>query len=420
MHFTAIHFQPGLSALTPDSGDSIQRALSDLRFNLHPRLNLIAGPNAAGKTTILKLIARAPELTRIEHENEYWTPDDETHLNIGIEPSPDWPKTAPGKKLPNHASFVHIPAIRTVPAEPPQPTSRLEATLSPRELLRAAQDAANNILDGALIEKARQNLVRQLAPANLQSITQTQEERLINLINAFEKAYDCAYEICQDLLHELQTQPPNSGISGGYLTTDTYVTFPEMDDAITVFQHLCHVSGGAAGLLLWLQTLALQPALDHRLKNGWEERPVILTLDEPENHLHPGWQRRLLPALTAHFPNAQIFAATQSPYILQGAPADCLIHRLERNSDGEITVSTMDPGETAGWSIDRIEAELMNIRQPEHQQASRLRREAARETELDHEGERQAKISSLYREANTAMLLAGMEEFTPEDEPRQN
>lgn len=422
MHFTTLHFYPGLSALTPESGDSLQRALSELRLNLHPRLNLLAGPNAAGKTAILRLIARARELTRAEHDNQYWSDEEETHLHIGIEPSPDWPKTTAGKKLPHHATFVHIPAVRTIPANPPEPPSRMEATIAPRELIRAAQDPANNLLDGHLIERARQNLLRQLRPPNLQTITRPQEERLIVLIEAFEKAYECAYDIGHDLLLEPQTgqvKPSNSGLGAGYTTTDTVVIMPGIDEPQHMFQVLSHLSGGAAGLLLWLQTLTMQTALDHRMRAGWDERPAILTLDEPENHLHPGWQRRLLGALTEHFPNVQIFAGTQSPYILQGAPPDCFIHRLERNSEGEITVSTMEPGETAGWSIDRIEAELMNIQQPEHQQASRLRREAARETRLDHEGERQARISSLYREANAA-ILGGLEEFTPEEEPGLN
>ena len=39
--------------------------------------------------------------------------------------------------------------------------------------------------------------------------------------------------------------------------------------------------------------------------------PLILLLDEPENHLHAAWQRFVLPAAQKLFPNSQIIAATQ-------------------------------------------------------------------------------------------------------------
>ncbi|MGL4422313.1 MAG: AAA family ATPase, partial [Gemmataceae bacterium] len=42
----------------------------------------------------------------------------------------------------------------------------------------------------------------------------------------------------------------------------------------------------------------------------------IILLDEPETHLHPKWQRHLLPAVQKLFPNAQIICATHSPFII--------------------------------------------------------------------------------------------------------
>ena len=45
------------------------------------------------------------------------------------------------------------------------------------------------------------------------------------------------------------------------------------------------------------------------------ERRIILLLDEIEVHLHPSWQRRVLPTIKALFKNAQIFVTTHSPFI---------------------------------------------------------------------------------------------------------
>lgn len=47
------------------------------------------------------------------------------------------------------------------------------------------------------------------------------------------------------------------------------------------------------------------------------ERPVDLALlDEPEQHLHPVWQRSLLPALRELSPSTRFIVATHSPHVL--------------------------------------------------------------------------------------------------------
>jgi hypothetical protein len=42
----------------------------------------------------------------------------------------------------------------------------------------------------------------------------------------------------------------------------------------------------------------------------------VVTMDEPENHLHPSMQRTLLTRLTEAFPEAQFIVATHSPFIV--------------------------------------------------------------------------------------------------------
>ena len=46
------------------------------------------------------------------------------------------------------------------------------------------------------------------------------------------------------------------------------------------------------------------------------DRNFILLLDEIEIHLHPAWQRRILPVIQKLFKNAQIFIATHSPFVV--------------------------------------------------------------------------------------------------------
>jgi predicted ATP-binding protein involved in virulence len=42
----------------------------------------------------------------------------------------------------------------------------------------------------------------------------------------------------------------------------------------------------------------------------------IVLIDEIETHLHPAWQREVIPALTKTFPNIQFFFTTHSPQVL--------------------------------------------------------------------------------------------------------
>lgn len=49
---------------------------------------------------------------------------------------------------------------------------------------------------------------------------------------------------------------------------------------------------------------------------GQNTRNFVVTIDEPESHLHPSMQRELLPNLRKAFPSAQFIIATHSPFIV--------------------------------------------------------------------------------------------------------
>ena len=57
-------------------------------------------------------------------------------------------------------------------------------------------------------------------------------------------------------------------------------------------------------------------------------RPMILLLDEIDIHLHPKWQRKILPVLQKTFSNAQIFVSTHSPFVV-GSVDDAFVYRLD-------------------------------------------------------------------------------------------
>ncbi|MCA9550168.1 MAG: AAA family ATPase [Myxococcales bacterium] len=64
----------------------------------------------------------------------------------------------------------------------------------------------------------------------------------------------------------------------------------------------------------------LNPDLEDPLQT-----PGILAVDEIELHLHPVWQRRVVPALRAAFPKLQLILTTHSPQVLASVPNESVI-----------------------------------------------------------------------------------------------
>ena len=76
--------------------------------------------------------------------------------------------------------------------------------------------------------------------------------------------------------------------------------------------------------------------------------PLLLLLDEPESHLHPAWQRQLIPAAQMLFPNSQMFIATHSPFVISSVNHGW-IHVLRANADGLVVADkpiACSPGDT--------------------------------------------------------------------------
>lgn len=57
-------------------------------------------------------------------------------------------------------------------------------------------------------------------------------------------------------------------------------------------------------------------------------KEFVVTLDEPENHLHPSMQRSILSNLISAFPQAQFIVATHSPFIVS-AVEDSYVYALK-------------------------------------------------------------------------------------------
>ena len=126
--------------------------------------------------------------------------------------------------------------------------------------------------------------------------------------------------------------------------------------------HIADLSSGTQGPLLIAWYLALGMVFSHGFQPGWEKRPAILFIDEIENHLHPMWQRRFIPAFLEHFPNLQIFATTHSPFAIAGLKVG-QVHRLFHDDDGSVEAETNDY-DLVGWTADEILHDFLEVVDP--------------------------------------------------------
>ena len=90
--------------------------------------------------------------------------------------------------------------------------------------------------------------------------------------------------------------------------------------------------------------------------------PGILIVDEIDAHLHPSWQQRIIPTLTRHFPNLQIFCSTHSPLMLAGL-REGQVQLLQRDDKGKVSVSRNEV-DIAGWSADEILRNFLGVADP--------------------------------------------------------
>ncbi len=95
-------------------------------------------------------------------------------------------------------------------------------------------------------------------------------------------------------------------------------------------------------------------------KSDPTEQPAIFLLDEPESHLHPAWQRKILPAFQKLFPKSQVIVSTHSPFVISSINQGW-IHRLVVNPfSGKVHAEEPKPAE-AGDSYMSVVEDLMGL-----------------------------------------------------------
>ncbi len=122
------------------------------------------------------------------------------------------------------------------------------------------------------------------------------------------------------------------------------------------------LSQGTQSIVQFVAHLLLRYAEYYDFPPDLNNKPGIAIIDEIDAHLHPTWQRRIIPALTRNFPSLQVFCSTHSPLMVAGLK-EGQVQLLRRNDEGKVTVSANE-SDIAGWTVDEVLRQYMDVRNP--------------------------------------------------------
>ncbi len=114
--------------------------------------------------------------------------------------------------------------------------------------------------------------------------------------------------------------------------------------------NLDQLSDGEKNLIALVGDIARRLAIANPKKNKPLEGEGIILIDEIDLHLHPKWQRLVVPNLLRIFPNCQFFISTHSPQVISHVKPEN-VFLLEQGEDG-LNYTRAD--ETYGMSLDRV------------------------------------------------------------------
>ena len=368
----------------------------EVKFNFDDHVNLFIGPNGTGKSTLIRKL---------------WT-DHRNQASVLV------PANRLG--LPSlHDDAGHQALVQGI-EEGPEFSSLMAAN-------QYVFDAKRTLL-------MKQVMTREALRGSRSGETLEQYFRALTL------AYQCTKKICGEILAD---DPPgtyirnyNFSVLEGTVTDGgrtrerrrqvAQIPYSYQGMAISVNHDVPYdqlgtynkvftgdLSDGTQGTLSWIEYMATHIAYRHRFETNWESRPSMLLIDEIENHLHPTWQRRVLPVLREHFPQLQIFATTHSPFLVAGLDAG-QVHRLYRDEHLTVRAEAPNSEQIVGWTVDEILRGLMGVQDPtdrktaeQAQELRRLRNLLPLDDEAEEE-QRLQRIAELEALLDSDLLAGGV------------
>lgn len=338
------------------------RQYERIDIDFHPRLTILTGANGAGKTTLLNILDQhfgwnigfvsTPERDKEKGILRYFTGIIENFFSKNKNSNIHQGTTTIGNifydngikcdiTVPNNVSYTYnvqlynMASVRGLCI----PSHRTNFNY------RSVSSIPTTVLKREQIYQKYNNIVRNkyLDTFVQESSTSAIKEALISLAtfgygNNVVASDKNAIKMFEDFQRILQiVLPPNIGFESISIQVPEVVLVTKSGNF-----SIDAVSGGIASIidLAWQIFMFDDP-----------EKNFVVTIDEPENHLHPEMQRSLLVNLLEAFPNVQFIVASHNPFIVSSVP-DSNVYVLNYNENNRVNSIWLDTINKSGTSND--------------------------------------------------------------------
>jgi predicted ATP-binding protein involved in virulence len=117
------------------------------------------------------------------------------------------------------------------------------------------------------------------------------------------------------------------------------------------------LSDGEKCLMAMVGDLARRLAIANPTRSNPLEGDGVILIDEIDLHLHPRWQRRIIPKLLEVFPGCQFLVSTHSPHVITHVQPENLF-LLSQDENG---IHAEHPTESYGKNVTRVLEDLMGL-----------------------------------------------------------
>jgi predicted ATP-binding protein involved in virulence len=351
-----------------------------LRLDFHPRLNIFFGENGAGKSTILDATAVMLSwiVSRTKHAGTSGRPIVETDITNGKSFSSveivcsngnDKVSWRLSKTKQGHAATDDRSFLIQLNEFTKQIQSQISATTERVNLPLFVHYPVNRaVLDIPLRIRKRHHF--SLLSAYDESLTSGANFRTFfewfrereDLENENRKYVDSRSKpdgfVFPDpqldaVRNALKQFLPEFGNLVVRRDTPLRMELEKNEERLTVGQ----LSDGEKCLIAMIGDLTRRLAIANPTRKHSLDGEGIILIDEIDLHLHPRWQRMIVPRLLKVFPNCQFIISTHSPHVITHVRPENL-YDLRQTPVG---ITAERPSESYGKNVDRILEDLMGL-----------------------------------------------------------
>lgn len=343
------------------------RGIREMVIDFHPQLNVFAGKNGVGKSTIIDALSKTLNVARLNHV----TGNERHNLESNAIIYPEHIQFGSRKANINLRLFFENKTISTSASSNPEKISSDLFTYFPEAdtylpYRKFTEDRTTITGTWVPTEKIR-NRIAEVDPwirdfidsasnysycfnwiSEREALENNQIRRFIDSGKVFGKDH---FERDQTL-QLIKTAVENiTGFSGLFHDRELYEftlrkNFGAEENALLFYQ----LSSGEKHLIAFVVALAVFLAQSFPEADNPLHGKAIFLIDAIELHLHPSWQREIIPKLLRSFPNCQFIITTHSPQVLGNVkPESVFLLKREENN-----IICEQPDESYGMTMDRL------------------------------------------------------------------